>query len=199
MDLLRLWRNVKDGDDEAIAQLLETYRPYLLAIANASLHKDIRRKIAPSDVVQETLISAHNGFPKFTGTSEEALRGWLRRILKNQLFDYSRAFQFSDKRNVNLEVSIVEVDVASAIDQHDSPTKTFLQGEQASRLRIQIESLPEMERDVVKLYHERGLTFVQIADKLNCSRETARRTWGRALKLLAEAFGDDSCLHDKTN
>ncbi|MCA9213267.1 MAG: sigma-70 family RNA polymerase sigma factor [Planctomycetales bacterium] len=191
MKSANLWEEAQNGSDDAVAKLLDSYRSYLLAIANASLHSDVSRKVAPSDIVQEALISAHNGFSQFGGSNEDSLKGWLRRILKNQLIDSSRAFRNAEKREVSREVPMDELGNEKPACESNSPLIACVQNERSSRLLAQIDELPEPERQVVRLYHESGLTFTQIAEQISCSRESARRYWARALRHLARSIGDD--------
>ncbi len=198
MDMAQLWKNAGDGCDDSVADLLDAYRPYLLAIANATLHRDVRSKLAASDIVQETIVSAHTKFPDFVGNSEAALRSWLRQILKNQMVDYSRAFRGTSKRDVRREVSL-DQPLLKTVCCTDNPVSNCLQVELRVRLRRELDLLPETERQVVELYHENGLSFTEIAINQNCSRETVRRCWIRALTILAARIGDDSCLNQKMN
>src|SRR5690349_9307366 len=68
-----------------LGQLLEEFRPYLLAIANAEFPKTLAAKLGPSDVVQLTLAKGHVQFEDFRGQSRDELAQWLRTILLNHL------------------------------------------------------------------------------------------------------------------
>ena len=54
-------------------------------VAADELTADLVAKMAPSDLVQETCLQATRDFPNFEGWSEAELRGWLRKILLNNL------------------------------------------------------------------------------------------------------------------
>ena len=58
-DLLERGRN---GETDALGQLLELHRPYLHLLADRSLQGDIRTRIGASDIVQQTCIAAIKGF-----------------------------------------------------------------------------------------------------------------------------------------
>ena len=53
----------------------------------------------PSDVVQETLLKAHQGLDQFRGDTDAEMAAWLRAILTNTLADWLRRFQ-AGARNV---------------------------------------------------------------------------------------------------
>ncbi len=57
----------QNGSREALGRLLDGCRQYLLLIANQELHTDLRGKVAPSDIVQETYLDAQRDFPTFEG------------------------------------------------------------------------------------------------------------------------------------
>ncbi len=57
----------RGGSREALNRLLEVFRPYLLLAANQDLDPVLQGRVAPSDVVQETLLEAARDFPIFRG------------------------------------------------------------------------------------------------------------------------------------
>jgi DNA-directed RNA polymerase specialized sigma24 family protein len=83
--LLKLARN---GDQEALGRLLEDYRDYLRLLARSRVGRDLRVRLDPSDLVQETLLEAQRDFRQFLGASDAELGVWLRRILVRNLADH---------------------------------------------------------------------------------------------------------------
>ena len=57
----------RGGDSQALGQLLEAYRAYLLLLGRVQLEGRLRRKVDPADVVQETLLEAFRDFAQFQG------------------------------------------------------------------------------------------------------------------------------------
>src|SRR5579871_1471767 len=84
------------GSNDALGQALEACRDYLLLIAQQEMDLQLRAKGGASDIVQETFLEAQRAFENFQGTSEEELRAWLRRILLNNLGDFTRRYRESD-------------------------------------------------------------------------------------------------------
>ena len=80
-DSKRLLAGARAGDADCLGWLLEIYRNYLQVLASAQLNERLRRRVNPSDLVQETFLRASRHFGEFCGSSEQEWLGWLRTIL----------------------------------------------------------------------------------------------------------------------
>src|SRR4051812_43409404 len=80
-----LLREARDGNEQQLGRLLTLYRNYLTILATTQLDARLRRRISPSDLVQEAMLGAYRDFLKFRGSSERELLAWLRQILINCL------------------------------------------------------------------------------------------------------------------
>src|SRR5262245_62854402 len=78
------------------------HRECLVMLARLQMPLPIRGKVDPSDVVQQTLLKAHQNRDGFRGTTEAQQAAWLRRILANTLADIVREYA-ADKRDIRLE------------------------------------------------------------------------------------------------
>ena len=76
-----LMQRARAADAHARDRLLEAYRNYLRVTAQVWLPDNVAAKCDPSDLVQETLLKAHQRFEQFRGSTEAELIFWLRRIL----------------------------------------------------------------------------------------------------------------------
>jgi RNA polymerase sigma-70 factor (ECF subfamily) len=181
----------RQGDREALGRLLDLCRHYLLLVANKELTPALWAKIAPSDIVQDTLLEAGRDFPGFLGGSEDDLLAWLRRILRNNVANVRRHFE-TEKREVDREVPLEECSPGELLEGAVSPTETpskYVQArEQDEQVRRAIGQLPEHYRQVILLELTGNLTWPQIAEKLSSTPDAARKLWGRAVEELTKVL-----------
>ena len=85
--------------------VLEKYRDYLRVLAQIHFDDRLRGKLDSSDIVQDTLLKAHQARDQFTGQDGPELAAWLRHILANSVIDAIRRFT-SEGRDVALERSL---------------------------------------------------------------------------------------------
>jgi RNA polymerase sigma-70 factor (ECF subfamily) len=173
--------DARQGDREALGRLLEMCRHYLLAVANKELTPALWAKVAPSDIVQDTLLEAGRDFRAFHGGNEEELLAWLRGILRHNVANVRRHFE-TGKREVVREVSLEESTALS----FETPSREAQAREQDEQLAQAIEQLPEHYRQVLLWHTTEHLTFTQIADKLGSTTDAVRKLWGRAVEELAK-------------
>jgi len=95
--------------DPRIAEI-ESHRPYLVRYALAQL----RDAELAQEAVQEALLAALEGLPRFDGRS--TLRTWLTSILRFKIIDLQRRAT-ADRRNVELDVSTAESDEEAWLDE----------------------------------------------------------------------------------
>ncbi len=114
------------GDKIAIGLMLEWYCNYLTILASTQLDNRLRRRVSPSDLVQETMMAAHRDFGDFRGGSERELIGWLRQILIHRLHHAIDEHVKAGKRDIRREVSMENIHAPSIARQPIMPT-SFLQ------------------------------------------------------------------------
>jgi RNA polymerase sigma-70 factor (ECF subfamily) len=178
------------GSLDALGQLLELCRPYLLLVANKNLGAELQAKISPSDLVQETFAAASPHFARFTGRTEAELIAWLRRILLNRLATEAERYTATEKRQIGREVAEGNLPAGKTIDDLSdpgaSPSARVLAQEQEEQLEKALAQLPEHYRQVIRWRNDERLTFGEIGQRLGSSEEAARKVWVRALEQLED-------------
>jgi len=181
----------RQGETEPLGQLLQTYRNYLTILATTQLDRRLRRRMNPSDLVQETMLAAHCDFGKFRGSSERELLAWLRQILINCLHHAMETHLDAKRRDVRREISVEQVSavldrsvvnfVQVLADRGPSPSAPLRQRERAVALADQLAKLRAPYRDVIVLRNLQGLSFEEIADRMGRKPGAVRMLWLRAI------------------
>jgi RNA polymerase sigma-70 factor (ECF subfamily) len=195
----RLLAQARAGSEEAMGQLMELYRGYLLSVANKELDTSIQAKAGPSDVVQDTFLEAQRLFGRFQGQAVEQFLTWLRSILLNKVSEYHNRFHGTQKRQLNRERSLEEQGPQGTLGDRlpadvSTPSTQALRQEEAQRLRQAVELLPEPQRQVLLWHHWEGLTFAEIGRRLGRSEDAVRMMFGRALERLGKEIDRE---HDR--
>jgi RNA polymerase sigma-70 factor (ECF subfamily) len=162
----------------------------------------LRKKMDPSDVVQQTLLQAHGARASFRGTTDAELAAWLRKILARNLSHAVRDFA-RGKRDVSRERSLeAALDASSArltmflaADQ-SSPSHRAVRSEQLLLLAKALENLPETQREAIELHYWQGLTLAEIGERLGRSAAAVAGLLHRGLKRLKSDLGDETPSED---
>jgi RNA polymerase sigma-70 factor (ECF subfamily) len=165
---------------------LESYRDYLRILARLQLAPALRGRLDPSDLVQQTLLQAHEALGQFRGRGAAELAAWLRRILArtmaNAVRDHGRA-----RRDVTLERSLDESSArleAWLVAEQSSPSQRAEQNEQVLLLVRALASLPEAQREALLFKHCQGWTLAEIGRRLDRSPTAVASLLQRGLKQL---------------
>jgi RNA polymerase sigma-70 factor (ECF subfamily) len=192
--LLRLAR-LETGD--ALGRLLEHYRGYLGLLARVQIGRRLQGKIEAADLVQETFLEAHRNFGRFEGATEGEFVNWLRQILAANLAMTLRRFLGTKSRDVRLERELqAEMDESSRVldgglvASSSSPSQRAIHREQAILLADALGRLPEAYREVIILRHLEGLSFPEVARRMDRSLDSVKNIWTRALGRLRQSLGE---------
>lgn len=183
----------RQGDAAALDQLWRSCRDYLRLAAAQELPRELRAKVSPSDVVQDTLTAAQENLGQFRGQTDAELHAWLRTILRREAVRVRRRFLESEKRDLRREVTLgPDQDVSGiesvALEIHATPWRQLASDESIRALRSLIEALPEdYQRVVIARAFERR-SFLQIALESNRTEGAVRKLWLRALRRLAQEW-----------
>src|SRR5688500_3189659 len=115
---------MNSAEDQAAG--LERYREYLHLLARLHLKPRLAGKLSPSDIVQQTLLKAHEKRAQYRGGTEAELAGWLRAILASTLAEAARHFG-RQQRDAGLERSL-----QASLDDSSAKLERWLAAEQLS-------------------------------------------------------------------
>ena len=180
----------RSSDTNDRGNLLNSYRNYLRMLAQTWLDSGLNGKVDHSDLVQETLLKAHERFEQFQGASEAELAGWLRSILARHLADIARRYRGAS-RQLSRERSLEEVlgSTSMAFGQIvaktcATPSEVASQREAAVVLADALAELPDDYRDVIMWISLEEQDWDTVAQRMGRSAGAVRMLWARALKQL---------------
>lgn len=165
-----LIRRYQDGEEDAIAELLERYQKrvytYILNV--------VRNKEIAEDVFQETFFKVIRTLKKKQYNSEGKFIQWVVRIAHNLMIDH-----FRQNGKINTISRIVRPDgkVADVFDvikiEDSSHEDNIVKGQIRKDVRKLVDHLPQEQKEVVILRHYYDMSFKEIADHTNVSINTA--------------------------
>ena len=177
---------------------LERFRHYLLLLARLQLGRQAQGKLAPSDVVQQTLLEAHRKREQFRGTTDAERAAWLRQMLAFNLTDALRHLG-RGKRDVARERSLEQELEQSSIRlgswlaaEQSSPSEHAVRHEEAVRVAGALARLPETTREAVMLRYYEGLSLDEISARLGRTPAAVAGLLKRGLKQLRATLHDGS-------
>jgi RNA polymerase sigma-70 factor (ECF subfamily) len=179
------------GSADALGQVLEACRGYLLLVAQRELDPHLQAKGGASDLVQETLVDAVRAFADFKGDSGDDLRRWLRRLLLNNLVSFARRYRDAGKRQVGREVRLETGDSSTDLEggvaaDEPSPSGQAMANEQAEAIQHALDGLPDDYRLVILLRYQEERSFDDIGRLMDLTPNAARKLWLRAVKRLQQ-------------
>jgi RNA polymerase sigma-70 factor (ECF subfamily) len=168
----------------------ERFRGYLRALARLHLDPALNAKLDASDLVQQTLLKAHQARGQFRGTSSGEMAAWLRQILARTLADALRDLR-RDKRDAGRERSL-----DAALDESSCRLEQWLAAEQTTpsmradrnerflALAEALAELPDDQREALLLKHCQGLSVAEVAAKLGRTPAAVAGLLRRGLEQL---------------
>ncbi len=174
---------------------LESFRDYLRLLARTNLDPNLQGKLDPSDIVQQTLLQAHEKQEQFRGKTDAERAGWLRAILANQIIDAMR--KHGGKRGGHeqsleaaLEHSSARLDAWLAMSV-SSPSRKLANEERLLKMVEALMALPTDQRIALELRHLKGYPVPEVCRQMGKSLPAVAGLLHRGLKTLRGTLGED--------
>jgi RNA polymerase sigma-70 factor (ECF subfamily) len=186
------------GDAEALGRLLEAQRAGLHRMAKRQLEGRIAVRVDASDILQQTFLEAYRGFPQFVGQEMQELHAWLHSILDHKIAGAIRDHTLLQKRDIGRERSIDDTHGGGAPlkedlgADHSTPSQKAMRGEDANRLEQALATLPDDQREAVRLRHLEGWALADIAVRLGRSTAATAGLIKRGMKALRRQLHDSN-------
>jgi RNA polymerase sigma-70 factor (ECF subfamily) len=198
----RLLAVLAENGEASVNLLFERCRPRLKNLVSLRLDTRLQARIDPSDVVQETLIHAHQKLPQYLAQSPLPLPfyAWLRQIAIERIVDHHRRHLHAQARSVKREQRIdgwlpdhstrqlANQLIASGIH----PESQLRQAELKVKLKTAIAKLPEPYREVLVIKFLEQMSTAETAAVLGIAESSVRSRQLRALRKLKELLAEES-------
>lgn len=194
-DTQELLAQAKEGDADAVEQLLAKHRDAVRRMIDLRLDPAIVQRLDASDVVQEVLIEANRRLKDYLQKPTMPFHLWLRHIAKDHIIDAHRRHHQAQKRGVHREQPMhrpawsdrSSLDLAGQLlDQDLTPASAAIQEEMQRRLREAIEQLEEDDREIILMRHYEMLANQEVADALGLTEAAASMRYLRAVRKLRD-------------
>jgi RNA polymerase sigma-70 factor (ECF subfamily) len=170
------------------------FRSYLLLLARIRLDRKLQGKLDASDIVQQTMMEAHQALASFRGNNAAAQAAWLRQILARNVANAVRDLG-REKRNVERERSFQAGIDESALRLEDwlaadqsSPSQQAQRHERALLVAQAISDLPQQQQEAVIMRHFHGCSLAEIAEALHTPTTAVTGLLHRGLRNLRKSL-----------
>jgi RNA polymerase sigma-70 factor (ECF subfamily) len=171
-----LQQRMRAGDEAAWAEFYRRYEPFLRRVARRWLTPGLRRQADSSDVVHSVFRITMQSLGGVTIETEAKMRAWLSAVLRHRI---SRLGRRSAGPGGGALESLQEADGNPVA--LPSPAEMAEQAEALHRLKDALDRLPHGEREAVLLREFDGLSYAEIAGRLERpTAEAARKLYERA-------------------
>ena len=182
---------------EAVAELIERYRDKLLRMIAVRLDSRVIGKLDGEDILQDAFVEAAGRLGEYLDRPAVPFFVWLRQITLQVVIDSHRRYLGAKMRDVQQEVALDRGDssstsvsglVAQLADSLTSPSQCAVREETAAGLQRTLESLEEIDREVLVLRHLEELSNNEVAQVLGIDKYAASKRYLRALERLRSAL-----------
>ena len=176
---------------------LESNKRALLAHIERKIGVDLRKRIDPDDIFQETVLAALQGLPAAAGTLRDVF-GWVRHLAEQRTVDLARHHR-AEKRNPRREVSApprgsdpgASVELIALLSASlTSASMAAVRGERMLRLEECLAEFPAESREALRLRYVEGLPTKEIAVRLGRSDVSVRVLLSRTLQALQKRLSE---------
>ena len=189
---------VKGHELAALADYLVAVRKPLSAFVERQLGAALRRKVEVEDIYQEVSVEAVRSLAEADFEHRDPF-GWLCQIAERRIIDAHRRYFGARKRDAGREVplgspggdsqhaAIIDLLVASMT----TATQALSRKAHEVRLIEALSTLPEDQREALRLRYIEGLPSKEIAERLGKTDGSVRVMLTRALARLQQILGPD--------
>ena len=178
---------VRAGDEAAFREFSERHAARLLVRIGQLMPAALHRKVAASDILQESLLTALERLQELRSRDADSLRRWLGRIVEFKVKEEVRRYLGTQQRRAQREVVLPESGLEGLVipARDHSPSEVLMGDELGEAARRAWVRLPGHYREVLLLLQDEGVTMTEAGARLGRSPDAAGQLYARALARYA--------------
>jgi RNA polymerase sigma-70 factor (ECF subfamily) len=190
-----LMESAAAGDVASWGSLLTEHVERLARFIAVRLDKRLQSRIDAQDVIQEIYTEAWQHLPAYRSHGKLPFYLWLRGLARNKLYELHRYHLGTKMRDARREATdyqrgFLETTTAALssllIDRQISPSSGVARDELRARVQDAVETMDELDREVLALRHFEQLSNAETAQVLDIKEKAASMRYIRALRRLRE-------------
>lgn len=193
------------GDPTALVELFARNRERLRRMVRLRLDRRLQGRIDPSDVLQEAQVDVLRRAGEYAANPAMPPFLWLRFLTGQRLLAMHRQHLGARMRDAGQEVALhrgpfpdaTSVSLAALLlGRLTSPTRAARRAEMQIQLQEAINSMDEIDREILILRHFEELSNTETAKVLDIGKTAACNRYMRALKRLKAILDDTPGLFE---
>ncbi len=182
----QLLSRIHAGDQQALNALMNLHREYLRRLVEFQMDPQLRQRIDPSDIVQETQIEVTQRMSEYLRRRPMSFRVWLRKTACQRIGMLRRFHLKARQRSLNREFVLPDSSSLAFAGplSDDNPGKGLETQERAELLHSALKHLENLDVEILVMRTFEGLTNQEAAEALGLEPATASKRFGRALLRL---------------
>jgi RNA polymerase sigma factor (sigma-70 family) len=162
-----------NGDKDAFSELVSRYKRLIYSVA----YKFSRDSEEVDDMAQEAFIKIYKSLSRYD--SQYKFSTWCVKVTTNICLDHVRRKKI---KSVSLE-EMGNIKVGG-----NSPEEHYLRKEKSQMLKEAINDLPEIYRVPIIMYHQKGMSYKEIAESLGKPMSIIKNRIFRARRTLRDSL-----------
>lgn len=184
---------VRDGDQQALAQLFDRNRRRLRQIIATRLDSRLRGRVDPSDVLQEAFVDLARRLPNFANRIEHmSIFVWMRLVATERVLATHREHLGAKKRDARREQKLrVNKNSATSmclaenmLANFSSPDDHIARKELQRILMETLDSMEQVDQEIILMRAFENLSNAEAAESLGISPNGASNRYVRAMSRL---------------
>jgi RNA polymerase sigma-70 factor (ECF subfamily) len=191
-DEAELIARARSGDERAFGALCARYEARFRRRVERRLSPAVRRRVAPSDILQEAHMVAFGQIANFEDRGAGSFGRWLGRIVDLKAQQLVRHHAGTAKRAVSAEVTRAQRGTLGALrGRSASPSQVAMGAELRDAATRAVLRLPANYRQVIQLIQGEGLPLASAAERMGRTEDSVSGLYSRALARLARELNLD--------